>query len=280
MAYAVEWPVRWPAGVQCAVALTFDFDAESLWLANDPANANRPGVLALGTYGAKVGVPRILDLLETEEIRATFFVPGTTAETHPGEVEDIIGAGHEVAHHGYTHEPPDPDRHDMVAMEIERGLEVFDRLFEIRPAGYRPPDGVSSALSLELLREHAFLYNSSYKDDVVPYRHVLPDGSPGPIELPEQPTLDDWVYGARSPQHDRPPVPKHDVLEIWSDELAELHAWGGLATVVMHPQITGRPMRLATLRDFIAFARTLDGVWFATCREIADAFADQEADAV
>lgn len=269
--------MTWPPGVQCAITLTFDFDAESLWLANDRRNAERPGVLALGAYGAKVGVPRILDLLAEEEIQATFFVPGVTAETHPAVVEDVITAGHEIAHHGYTHEAPWPEKPAMVEREIDQGLETLERLFGIRPVGYRPPDGVSSGLSLELLEDRGFLYNSSYKDDVVPYRHVLADGSPGPIEIPEQPTLDDWVFGARSPQHDRPPVPKHDVLAIWTDELAELHAWGGLATIVMHPQITGRPMRLATLREFIAFARTLDGVWFATCKQVADAFETQES---
>lgn len=270
--------MRWPPGMQCAVALTFDFDAEALWLANDPRNADRPGVLALGAYGAKIGVPRILELLATEKIPATFFVPGTVAETHPGRVEEIIAAGHEIAHHGYTHEAPLPENPGMVAEEIDRGLETLDRLFGVRPLGYRPPDGVSSALSLELLRDRGFLYNSSYKDDVLPYRHVLEDGTPGPIEIPEQPTLDDWVFGAQSPLHQRPPVPKHDVLATWTDELTELHAWGGLATIVMHPQITGRPMRLATLREFIAFARSLDGVWFATCRQVAEAFERQETE--
>src|SRR5689334_14478234 len=55
--------VRWPNGARVAVALTFDFDAETLWLARDPENARRPGILSQGTYGAKVGVPKILETL-------------------------------------------------------------------------------------------------------------------------------------------------------------------------------------------------------------------------
>ena len=51
----------WPGGARGAVAFTFDFDAEEVWIADDPANANRPGVLSQGTYGAKVGVPLILE---------------------------------------------------------------------------------------------------------------------------------------------------------------------------------------------------------------------------
>ena len=45
----------------------------------------------------------------------------------------------------------------------------------------------------------------------------------------------------------------------------------------MHPQVTGRPMRLATLREFIAYTREFPGVWYATCAEIAEVFAEQEA---
>ena len=49
--------VPWPNGARCAVMLTFDFDAETLWTSRDERNWNRPGVLSQGRYGAKVGVP-------------------------------------------------------------------------------------------------------------------------------------------------------------------------------------------------------------------------------
>ena len=52
----------WPKGARCAVMLTFDFDAETLWLARDPKTADSPGVMSQGRYGAKVGVPRLLRL--------------------------------------------------------------------------------------------------------------------------------------------------------------------------------------------------------------------------
>ncbi len=86
----------WPAGKQCALALTFDFDAEELWLASDPAHGRNPGVMAMGHYGASVGVPKILELLASEELPATFFIPGAVAERHPGHVHAILEAGHEV----------------------------------------------------------------------------------------------------------------------------------------------------------------------------------------
>ena len=69
----------WPKKYKCAVSFTFDFDAESVWIAENPENAKRPGVLSQGHYGAKVAVPLILELLKKHDIKATFFVPGITA---------------------------------------------------------------------------------------------------------------------------------------------------------------------------------------------------------
>lgn len=264
--------ISWPNNAQCALALTFDFDAESLWLANNPRHQDLPAVLSLGVYGAKVGVPKILELLRQEEIRATFFVPGWTADNYPGQVRAILDGGHEVAHHGYTHDAPDPQDPAMVEDEILRGIDALERIMGQRPRGYRPPDGVSCEQSLRLLTESGMIYNSCFKDDFVPYRHILADGTPGPIEIPEQPTLDDWAFGSSSLSSPRPLFPKEQVLSIWSDEFRELYDWGGAVTLVMHPQITGRPMRLATLREFIAFTRDFDNVWYATCEEIAEAF--------
>lgn len=268
--------IIWPNKAQCTLALTFDFDAESLWLANNPRHIDLPAVLSLGTYGAKVGVPKILELLKDEEIRGTFFVPGWVAEKYPNHVEAILADGHEVAHHGYTHVAPDPSDPDLVESEIMRGIEALESITGLRPRGYRAPDGVSCEQSLRLLTEQGIIYSSTFKDDFVPYRHRLADGSLGPIEIPEQPTLDDWAYGSSSLTSPRPLFTKDHVLSIWSDEFRELYAWGGAVTLVLHPQITGRPIRLATLREFIAFTREFERVWYATCEEIAHAFSAHE----
>src|SRR5919205_1858683 len=106
------------------VAFTFDFDAEEVWIGEDPANEHRPGVLSQGTYGAKVAVPLILELLERHGVRATFFVPGRVAERHPHRVEEIVAAGHELAHHGYTHTSPTSLSREEEDAELRKGLDV------------------------------------------------------------------------------------------------------------------------------------------------------------
>ena len=88
------------------VVVSFDFDAEEVWIGEDPSNAHKPGTLSQGTYGAKVAVPLLLDLLRRLDLPASFFVPGRVAERYPHRVEEILAAGHEVGHHGYTHTSP------------------------------------------------------------------------------------------------------------------------------------------------------------------------------
>lgn len=263
--------VKWPNGARCAVMLTFDFDAETLWTSRDEANAARPGILSQGTYGAKVGVPKILDTLADAGVKSTFFIPGWTVENHPERCEAVVKAGHEVAHHSYSHRWVSDDPAAEVE-EFERGLEAFDKVLGIRPRGYRSPAGEVSSGLFTLLAQHEMLYNSSLMNDVMPYRHRFEDGSEGPVELPWHWSLDDAPYALFSVASPRPMFPNQHLLAIYKDEFRELYRWGGLYNIIFHPQITGRPSRIAMLRELIAFIRTFPNVWFATGTEVAEAW--------
>ena len=76
-----------PAGKTSAFVISFDFDAEEVWLAENPENVNRPGVLSQGTYGAKVGLGLVLDTLDTLGLPATFFTPGRVAQRQPARCD-------------------------------------------------------------------------------------------------------------------------------------------------------------------------------------------------
>lgn len=265
----------WPDGAQCAVMLTFDFDAETLWLSRDPENAKRPGTLSQGLYGAKVGVPKILELLASYSLPATFFVPGWTAERHVRRVEAILAAGHEVGHHGYLHEWIDPDRPDEEEAALDKGLEALERTVGVRPTGYRSPAGETSGNMIRLLAERNFLYDSSLMDTINPYRHQLDGGGQGPIELPWHWSLDDAPFSLFAIKTPRPIFPSDHILRIWREEFQEIYRWGGLFNLVMHPQFIGRPNRIAMLRDFIDLTLRFPRVWYATGQAIAACAAEQ-----
>ena len=255
----------WPDGKRCAASFTFDFDAEEAWISDDPANAERPGVLSQGTYGAKIAVPLILDLLRDHGVTATFFVPGRVAERHPRRVEEIVAAGHELAHHGYTHTPPTELSAEEEERELVRGLEVL-RAFGATITGYRSPSWDFSSRTEGLLQRHGFGYSSNFMDDLRPYRR---EGT-SLVEVPVQWTLDDaahfWFDAAT---WDKKISTASEVREIWEGEFRGYHRLGGAFVLTMHPQVIGRPYRLDLLDAFMTFVRGHEDVWIATCQQIA-----------
>jgi len=62
------------------------------------------------------------------------------------------------------------------------------------------------------------------------------------------------------------------MLSIFKDEFREIYRWCGLYDIIFHPQVSGRPSRLALIRELIGFIRTFPGVWFATGTEVAEAW--------
>jgi peptidoglycan-N-acetylglucosamine deacetylase len=255
----------WPQGARCAVSFTFDFDAEEVWIAEDPANSDKPGVLSQGTYGAKVAVPLILDLLARHAVRGTFFVPGRVAERYPERVREILAAGHEVGLHGYTHASPASLTREEEDAELARGLAALTAL-GARVEGYRSPSWDFSPDTLALVQRHGLRYSSNLMDDVRPYRHA---GTPI-VEVPVHWLLDDaphfWFSGA---DWDRKIATNDEVRAIWAAELAGIRELGGCCVFTMHPQIIGRPGRLGFLDAFVASVGEMPDVWVATTGEIA-----------
>jgi hypothetical protein len=113
-------------------------------------------------------------------------------------------------------------------------------------------------------------------DDVFPYRHILPGGISGPVELPTHWSLGDANYALTSIRHPRTIQTNEHIFTVWKDEFDELYRWGGLFNLVLHPQVIGRPSRIALLRDFIEYTRRFNDVWYATCTQVAEAFVAHE----
>ena len=245
------------------VCLTFDIDAEAGVLARDPANAQRPVALSAGRYGPQTALPHILDLLDRHALPATFFVPGWTADHHTEAIAECARRGHEIAHHGYHHVRPDSFASAGAEREeLERGIAALESATGERPIGYRSPAWELSPHTLSLLAELGFRYSSNMMDADGPYRHSDPASL---VELPVSWTLDDWpFFGAR------PEATPARVEEIWRGEFDALRGRPGAAFVLtMHPQIIGRPARLAMLDRLVAYIKGRDGVEFLRCRDLA-----------
>ncbi len=244
-------------------------DAESAMLAVDPSWERRPSLMSHQRYGPLTGVPRLLDVLAARSIRATFFIPGYTADRHPDAVRLVVEAGHELGHHGYLHEPLTGRSREEERSFLERGLEALDRVAGIRPAGYRAPWWELGEHTLELLTELGFGYDSSLFQDDRP--HMVGDPRRPLVELPVTWALDDWERYAFWPEVTGSGVIARpsEVLEAWWEEIDGIVSVGGCAIVTMHPFLSGRPARARALAQLLDRVAARDDVWIATCGELA-----------
>ena len=258
----------WPGGAKVAVALSFDSDHETISLRDAEVS---PGRLAQGEYGARVGVPRILKLLERIGAPATFFMPAVAALLHPEEARGYVVAGHEVGIHGWIHE-----RNTLLGAEAERQLirrsvETLEELTGVHPVGIRTPSWDFSEHTLEVIRDAGLTYDSSLMADDEPYEILADGGSTGLVEIPVEWIRDDAPYFMMDRYASlRPYTPPRAVFSIWRDEFDAAYAEGGLFQLTLHPHIIGHRSRMALLAQLLDHIGAHHGVWFATHGEIAE----------
>lgn len=263
-------PITWPGGARCAVAITFDMDADSLVHIAQPSRApDLVSTTSMLRYGPQVGVPRILATWRKLEIKQTFFVPAWCAETYPEAVAAMVADGHEVALHSYIHELSYDRPRDEERYWLERSSAILERISGRRPRGWRAPMYSFSRHSAELLVEAGFIYDASLMGDDVPYLLDTPKGRL--VELPTHWGSDDYPQYAHTPELDFavPVKAPREAIRNYLDEFEAHYAHGGMWIAVWHPFLTGRLTRWHHIEKMLVEIRQRGDVWFATMEEIA-----------
>jgi peptidoglycan-N-acetylglucosamine deacetylase len=263
-------PVPWPNGARCAVALTFDMDADSiLHLAHHTSAHTRVAGLSGLRYGPQVAVPRILDMYRRYGIKQTFFLPAWCMERYPDAVEAIMKDGHEIAHHSYLHEHPNELTAEQERYWFERALDVIVKMTGKKPKGFRAATYKFSVNTLDILLKHGLDYDASLFGDDVPY--LLKNGKGNVIELPSHYGLDDWPHYQVSRDFNYIMAVKapSQALQVFIDEFEAAWEYGGLWISVWHPFLSGRLARAAAIDKLLAHMAKKGKVWFATLEEIA-----------
>jgi peptidoglycan/xylan/chitin deacetylase (PgdA/CDA1 family) len=256
----------WPQGHQCAAMLCFDVDGETTVLEHDPTLARRRTLMSQCEYGPRVGVPRLLELLDHLHLPATFFVPGYIAEHHPRMVEAIVARGHELGIHGYLHEKLASLSEEQEEEILIRGIAVLTRISGIRPVGYRAPWFEVNPWTAAVLERNGVEYCASEMGDDVPYIH--PNGL---VEIPGQWMLEDWEQFAFSadPQWGFVPENCAKVFDLWWREFDAMHDFGCCFVLTLHPWLSGRPSRVRLLEELITAMQGRGATWFARGKDIA-----------
>lgn len=266
------WPAyEWPAGRHSAFCFTVDVDAHSplLWGLREQPPSRLLGHFEQRLFGPRVGIWRLLDLLERHGIRASFFVPGIVAETFPELLPAFVQRGHEVGLHGYFHELVAQASDAEFSAALDASLALFQRQVGLLPRGFRSPAWEMTAHMLSEVRARG-MYDSSLSGFDNPYTVG------GVVEVPVQWAIDDAVYFkflGGGVDH-WPPSATRPVLETWLDEWDMLQAEGGLFMLTVHDWIAGRAHRIRLLDHLLERVKATPGAWIATVGEVAAHHAD------
>src|SRR5258707_422984 len=253
-----------------------DVDAVAGWLGSC-GGEDSPDDISRGLFAGEVGSPRLLNLFKRLGIRTTWFIPGHSIETFPGEMKAVADAGHEIGIHGYSHENP-------IAMTREQETEILDKCIELvsklsgkRPTGYVAPWWEFSPVTNELLLERGIKYDHSLMhNDHQPYYVRVGDSwtkidyakkprdwmvplqrgkETDLIEIPASWYLDDlppMMFIKKSPNSHGFVNPR-DIVEMWRDQFDWVYREYDYAVFPMtiHPDVSGRPQGLLMLQKSI-----------------------------
>jgi len=252
------------------VVLGICFDAEALWLSINPDYAARPVLLSHGHYAAREGLAPLLALLDRHAVKATFFVPGLTADRYPEQVLAIHRAGHEIGSHGATHRTPVGMTLAEERAELVGGIDAIARITGERPVTWRSPSWEWTEGTLGLLVEEGVTVSTNFHDAVRPYRHQR-DGAPTPVvELPVHWHLADAPYFIHGGRMERILRSAGEIEGLWREEFSATYDWpGAFFHLTLHVQLIGHPGRLAMLDRLIGFMKAQRRTAFMTSCEVA-----------
>ncbi len=262
-------PDVWPNESKVAVLLSFDMDTETISLRIDDLSI---AAHARGEFGARVGVPRILNLLSSHKIPATFFIPAVSALLHKDRVELIQSQKqkHEFGIHGWVHEKMDSISAKQELDFATRAFETLKTLTGVAPVGIRTPSWDVSNSTVGIIKKLGLIYDSSLMADDRPYELKENGKNTGIIELPVSWILDDVAYFSFGNHvRESPLVSPDEILEIWKAEFDTAYKEGTTFVLTMHPFLIGRRSRIIILEKLIKYIKCHEGVWFATHADTA-----------
>ena len=262
------FPGRWGPDLRAAsVSITFDNLGEAadlergLWPKDEPIGQH---------FSVTRVLPAILKMLAGFGFSAAFFVEGLNVELYPQAIRDIVDAGHEVAYHAWRHEQWQRLGYAQEVRILERGIHALDKL-AIRPSGFRPPGGVLTPSSVNILKSMGFTYCSpagftaSISDSLV----VLPFSWQ---------CVDAYAYLPHFSSHrerfgDTPDVlPPAHLRETLRSAIRKSVQDGSYLSLLFHPFLEEKPERFEVMYETLAYLRDLvdaGHIWCAPCHTVA-----------
>ncbi|MBT6275646.1 MAG: polysaccharide deacetylase family protein [Chromatiales bacterium] len=270
-------PIQWPGGARTAIAALVYFEHMEL-KAPDGSVADPRFDGALGSYypdfqnysrrefGNRVGIFRVLDILERYGIRATICANAIAAAQYPYIVERCQRAGHSFIAHGWSISRMLSSKLSAEAERehIDECLHSLTTSLGERPTGWAGQDYGESASTPQLLAQAGIRHVVDWPNDDEPY---YLNTEPRIVSVPNQSEWDDaQLFAVRKVDSWRYP-------EIITSAFEQLHDEGGrMLGMGIHPWIFGQAHRVKYLEEAVRGIANQSGTWMASTAEIAQAY--------
>jgi peptidoglycan/xylan/chitin deacetylase (PgdA/CDA1 family) len=280
---------RWPNGARLAVSVVVNYEegSERSHAMGDPdqesmtewGNYPMPPTIrnlameSMYEYGSRVGVWRVMDILDGAKVQSTFYACAVAFEQNPAVAKAAVAAGHEICSHGYRWEEVFRLTEEQEREHIRLAIESFQKTCGRRPLGWYCRYGPSERTRRLVVEEGGFLYDSdAYNDDSPYFVHALGKRH---LVIPYTPDVNDFCFW-NSPGF----IQAEDFYKYMKESFDVLYAesakYPRMMSIGLHPRIVGRAGRVRALKWFIDYARQFHDVWFTTRQEIAKAWLQRE----
>lgn len=260
-------PVALPGGARVAVWVTpnvehYHYGKPAMSLTQMTASL-QPDVLnyAWRDYGVRVGIWRIMDILERQGFVATAALNSEVCEHYPQIVEEGNRLGWEWMAHGpnnsmlFTGMPEDAEK-PLVAHVVETIATATGK----RPRGWLGPALTETDHTLDLLSEAGIEYVADWCNDEQPYTMKTRSGSivamPYTLEVGDIPV---FLFNGGSGE---------DFENMIVDQFDQMYEEGAtiprFLSIALHPFLVGHPFRARHLERALAHIRKRRDVWIAT----------------
>lgn len=219
-------------------------------------------------YGHRVGIFRLLDVLEKYGIIPTIAMDALTAEHYPYLVRHCVQRGCEIIGHGIgvsrmiSSNMSEQEERDY----IQTSVETLTRATGAPPLGWLGPEYGESPHTPPLLAQAGIQYVCDWVNDEQPYRMTTPQGDL--FALPVLLELDD----AHAMWERRVPIDRYGALlqESFDTLYRDGTDNGRLLVLHLHPWLIGQPFRIGYLDRALETMMRRQGVWAANGAAIID----------
>lgn len=253
----------WPNSAKAAISLTMD----NLGEAQDVNKGLWPPEKPIGShYSVTEQLPRILEMLQTKGITATYFVESWSLGVYPAIVKDMIRRGHEIAWHGYQHENWSSLSAEEEEVNFRKSFDAASQ-FGIAYEGFRPPGGTVNDNTYALLERHGGKYISPLGELGI---------KQGIVILPfEWRTVDAFYYmdkfaAVRESHGERPGVlTPSDLKGYLLSKIQSVVESGGYISILFHPFLQLSEEKFSILDVILDRISKDPDIWCAPCNQVA-----------